>query len=525
MTRESDNKREFYVIQFIELSIEGIDDYVCVPYTWLILSSETHDKVIVAYPNDEDPSDTRDRVKRKERRNDKWGCYIATIKHKSDSYDDAVFWIAARYDYDKQPKLPFNKKLCSGYQVYQNLSKYYNLWKPLPISIKRPANTETRKEIDEKRLKQDKPAPSSRAIVNDAKVEARSPKIDQSVIIQDNQSMEFSQTEKSSVASDADESTESRSKIPRTEQTEKAPISADHNNSKSQANSSSNTMDVSMTATKPSTSAKQSTRPNQYNHQEYIPDRCSLSNFQPQIENVRSLANLDDHKQPVNKVPSQKLPTFYEGLNSLKISAQLHRQMNEGRRLVPIQKPVEKTLRPTKMERNLAIAAQNPSNSIDQTRQFSTRSVQQPLVVTRNQSQNDSRVLGTHTQNSRDQTARLRSIGMTSQEIQQERLRGFTESNTYDHRPTSETINMRTPSFKQNSTHLSNPTYQTPELAQQRHMQKPNQVDSQQRPKLRIGISIKRKERKRNSSLQGVTKTQPLSSILTNLLKSVRQTL
>ncbi|CAF4932948.1 unnamed protein product [Pieris macdunnoughi] len=65
---------------------------------------------------------------------------------------------------------------------------------------------------------------------------------------------------------------------------------------------------------------------------------------------------------------------------------------------------------------------------------------------------------------------------MTSQLIQQDRLRGFTESNTYDHRPTSETINMRTPSVRQNSTHLSNPTYQTPELARQRQMQKPNKV-------------------------------------------------
>ncbi|XP_047503328.1 uncharacterized protein LOC125048614 isoform X3 [Pieris napi] len=546
MTRESDNKREFYVIQFIQLlPFESIADYVCVPYTWLILSDETHDKVVVAYPNDEDPSDTRDRVKRKERRNDKWGYYMATIKHKSDSFNAAELWIAKRNNSgplvkkeskvtNKQPKLPFNKKLCSAYQSHLSKSND-NFRKPLPTSIKRPANTETRKEIDAKGLKQDKPAPSSSAVVNDAKVVARSQKIKQVVIVQDNQSMDFSQTEESSVASNADEITQSRSKIQRTEQTEQAvrsPVTnidsrtqiiniddenhsphvkkPDHNNSMSQAYSSSNTTDVSMTATKPSTSAKQSTRPNQYNHQEYIPDRCSLSNFQPQIDNVRSLANVDDHKQPVNEVPSRKLPISYKGWRD--------------RRSILIQKQVEKILFQMKMERNLAIGAQNPSNSIDQTRQLSTRSVQQPLVVTHNQSQNDSRVIGTHTENSRDQTAPLRSIGMTSQLIQQDILRGFTESNTYDHRPTSETIIMRTPSVRQNPTHLSNPTYQTPELARQRQMQKPNKVNSQQRPK--SGISIKPKDRKRKSSFQGVTKTPPLTSaISTNLLKTILQIL
>ncbi|XP_044597518.1 uncharacterized protein LOC123274088 [Cotesia glomerata] len=436
MTRRSDNKRAFYVVQFIELPFENIDDYVCVPYTWLTVRKAMYDKVVVAYPNDEDPFDTRDRVERKERYNDKWRFYMATVEYKSDSFDDAEFWIAARNDYgplveeeskvtDKQPKHPVNKKLRSAHQNHLSKSND-NFRKPLPrISNKRPANTKTKKEIDEKRLKIDKSAPSSSAVVNDAKVEARSPKRKQSVIIQDNQSMECSQTEESSVASNADESTESRSKIPHTEQTDQAlssPVTdidkrtqviniddedhsqrvkkPDHNNSMSQANSSSNTTDVSMTSTKPSTSAEQSTQPNQYNHQEYILDRCSLSNFQPQIENVRSLANVDDHKQIVNEVPSQKLPTSYKELNSLKLSAQLYSHMNGGRRLIPIQKQVEKRLRPTKMERNLAIAT----------------------------------------------------------------------------------------------------------------------------PKLRIGISIKPKDRKRKSSLQGVTKTSP-SSIMTNVLKSIRQTL
>ncbi|KAH0551129.1 hypothetical protein KQX54_000130, partial [Cotesia glomerata] len=99
MTRRSDNKRAFYVVQFIELPFENIDDYVCVPYTWLTVRKAMYDKVVVAYPNDEDPFDTRDRVERKERYNDKWRFYMATVEYKSDSFDDAEFWIAARNDY------------------------------------------------------------------------------------------------------------------------------------------------------------------------------------------------------------------------------------------------------------------------------------------------------------------------------------------------------------------------------------------------------------------------------------------
>ncbi|ABK63364.1 hypothetical protein [Cotesia plutellae polydnavirus] len=640
MRPKREDEHEFYAIQFIELPFEGIDDYVCVPYTWLIMHQVTEQRAVVAYPKDENPFDTRDRAKRKERYNDAWGFYMAAVKRGSNSYFDVEFWIATRNDYgplvekesevtEIQPKLRVNKKLPSANQNHKSKSND-NFRKPLPrISIKRPTTSELKKEINEKRLKLDESTQSSSAVVNDATVDLRSSNRKQSVIIQDKQSMECSQAEESSVASNADKSTEARSKTPGTEQTEQALFSPardidkrteainindedhsqrfkkpDHNNSMSQDNSSSNTTDVSMTAAKPSTTAEQSTQPNRSNHEEHIPDRSSSSNFQPQIENVRSLANVDDHKLLVDEVSSQKLSSSHGGLDSLKISAHLYRHMNEGRRLISSQKTVEKELGPTKMERNLAIATQNPSNSIDQTRHLSTSSVEQPPVVIQNQSQNDPQVSRTHTGNSRDQTALPRSIGMTSQEIhgpkinfetsndlasvdprnvlqsvnnaaaasqqlsslyhklssrirpsdeqqnsivheeyythsyqnqylptnpdnfRQEQLRGFKESNTYDHRSTSQTINMRIPSMKQNSTYLANPTYQTPELAQQRQMQ-PNQLDSQQqpqRPKLRIGISIKPKDRKQMPTCQGVTK-KTLPPIQTNALNSIRQAL
>ncbi|XP_045510682.1 uncharacterized protein LOC123705738 [Colias croceus] len=609
MTHNSDKKSAFYVVQFIDLPFEGIDDYVCVPCTWiieLIRKATINDRAVVAYPKNEHPVDTRDRAKRKERINDEWRFYMATIEYESNSYYDAELWIATRNNYgavveetskvtDIQPELSINKKLRS---VNKNHSSELNdnFRKPLPgTSIKRPSKSKSRKEINEQRLKLDESAQSSSAVVNDAKVEPRSPKRKQPVIIQDIQSMENSHAEKS-VVSHAEENTEPRSKTPCTDKTEQALSSPvkdvdkrievtnvddkDHsqrvkkpeqNNNMSQANSSSNAKDLTMTATQPSTADKQSTQPNQYNHQECIPDRSSLSNFLPQIENVRSLSNVDDHKLPANEISSQKVSSDYEGLCSPKIIAHLYRHMNAGRRLVPIQRP--------------------DRNSIAQTRPLSTSSVEQLPVVIQNQSQNDTQVSRTHTGNSsRDQTVPLRSIGMISQEIhgprinfdprnffqsvnnavatsqqptslshkppsyiqrsdghqnsvaheqyytnsyhnqylptnqdnfQQELLRGSTERNTYDHRPTSQTINMGIPSIRQNSTHLSNSTYQTPEDAQQGQMQ-PNHLNSQQqpqRPQLRIAISIKSKDR---NSLQGVTTKTP-SPILTNFRNSLQQ--
>ncbi|XP_045508923.1 uncharacterized protein LOC123704582 [Colias croceus] len=537
MTSESDNESAFYVVQFIddELPFEGIDDYVCVPRAWVVVLKGTNGKSVVAYPENEDPFDTRNRLKRKERINDEWKFYMASIKYESNSYDDAELWIATRNNYgpvveekskvtDIQPELSINKKLRSVNKNHSSESND-NFRKPLPrTSIKRPSKSKSRKEINEQRLKLDESAQSSSVVVNDAKVEPRSPKRKQSVIIQDIQSMENSHAEKS-VVSHAEENTEPRSKTPCTDKTEQALSSPvkdvdkrievtnvddkdhsqrvkkpEHNNNMSQANSSSNVADVSMAATQPSTADKQSTQPNQYNHQECIPDRSSLSNFLPQIENVRSLANVDDHKLPVNEVSSQKVSSDYEELCSPKIIAYSH--MNAGRRLVPIQRP--------------------DRNSIAQTRPLSTSSVEQLPVVIQNQSQNDPQVSRTHTGNSsRDQTVPLRSIGMISQEIhgprinfdprnvfqsvnnaaatsqqpsslshkppsyiqrsdghqnsvaheqyytnsyqnqylptnqdnfQQELLRGSTERNTYDHRPTSQTINMRIPLIRQNST-------------------------------------------------------------------------
>lgn len=84
MTLKSENERAFCVVQFIELPFEGIDDYVCVPNTWLI--ARKAQRAVVAYPKDEEPFDTRDRAERKERYNDKWRFYMATVKYESSEF-------------------------------------------------------------------------------------------------------------------------------------------------------------------------------------------------------------------------------------------------------------------------------------------------------------------------------------------------------------------------------------------------------------------------------------------------------
>lgn len=105
-----------------------------------------------------------------------------------------------------------------------------------------------------------------------------------------------------------------------------------------------------------------------------------------------------------------------------------------------------------------------------------------------------------------------------------------TTSQQLPHRTTPQTANIRIPSSRQNSTHLSNPMYQTPELAHQRQMQ-PNQRDSQQqsqRPKLGIPTSTKPKDKKLMSTLQGVTKKilppmqSNVPSLLPELLSSIK---
>ncbi|CAD6243348.1 GSCOCT00013040001.2-RA-CDS [Cotesia congregata] len=515
MKRHNNYKRAFYVVQFIELPFEGIDDYVCVPYTWLIVRKATDQKAVVAYPKDEDPFNTRDRVKRKERHNHEWRFYMAIVKYESDSYGDAEYWIATRNDYgplvekelkttDSEPKFPLNKKLRVANRNHSSKLND-NPRKPLPrISIKRPALPEPNKQLDGKRIKLDDAAQSSSAVVTDANAEPGSSRQEQSIIAQDNQPMESAQTE--TTASDSNGTSSSSQRKDENLQ-ESLPI-------QEQQELGMPYIDVATSDTPALVIDEDEEVQTASIVEQQVPSNQAISQFTEQPEPIR------EPKIPVapsiemtNNSQGSRMddalnngPTSNRLLNSPKISAQLYSQMIEARRLIPTQKPVEKNLRPMNIARNLAITEHNSSNLMDQTGSLSTRSV--PIQQQHHTSSYQNQNLPTNQSN-----------------FEQDLLSKSAETNNYEQRPNSRPIRMSTPSIGQNSINSSTPLYQISELPQLRQSQ-PSQQDSQrqpQKPKRRIGTSTKPQNNRQTPTFQ-VTK-ETLSPILTKVLNSLRQAL
>ncbi|CAG17398.1 unnamed protein product [Bracoviriform congregatae] len=225
-----DQRRLFYVVQFAELPFENIDDYVCVPYCWIILRKSPNQKIVVTYPNNEDPSETRERVRRKERPNDSWRFYMAYLKYDSDDFEDADLWIA-KNEYgpvkeisekkDTKPEHQLDRKLRSANRSSwsgSNLDKpqvtvkpYNNPRKPLPrISIRRPLSQESNQNLNNKYLKLDE-NPEPVMITNHITAASGSSKREQSVIITGNHVIQKDQT-KMKYASDGEMNTEQSTK-------------------------------------------------------------------------------------------------------------------------------------------------------------------------------------------------------------------------------------------------------------------------------------------------------------------------
>ncbi len=317
--------------------------------------------------------------------------------------------------------------------------------KPLPkISIKLPALTGPEKKLDETRLKLDEAAQSS--VVNDADADPGCLKRGQSISIQDNQLMECAPTKETAAAFSGNESTEPRTETQPTEQNKQTlsvpVIDVDEPMGVMNINEKDHSQDVKMpdgnsiisqrhlsnnttaalivAAAEPSTLAEQTTQPNQHNNQEQILENgSSFSNFQPRIENVRSIApDYNDHELHVNDVSNNE-PASHHLPDLSKMSAHLYSQTNGARRLVPTQEPVEKRIHPMNITKNLPIAAQSPLNLMGQTGSPSTPSVaEQSSVVTQSRSQNSPRVQKMCTKNRREQTAPSRNISISSQDIQ-----------------------------------------------------------------------------------------------------------
>ncbi|KAH0547179.1 hypothetical protein KQX54_017395 [Cotesia glomerata] len=560
MTRNSD-ELPFYVVQFLKLPYEGIDDYVCVPHTWVIVLRTPSGQTVVSYPEDKDPSLTRDRAKRKEKCNDEWKFYIATIKHQSNSYRNAELWIASRKDHrpleeretrripDTQPESTPN--LNSRNSTQDHSSKLNaNPRKPLPRTlIKQPALPELNKQLDGKRFKLNKAVKSSSASVIDTNTES---KREQSTSIQDNQSTKLAQTQETAAASNINSRTKQRTLTQRTEQNKEAlslPVidvnrppevmkiddrhhspgikTSNQNNSTSHSHLS-NTAAASMSTAKPSTSTQRNTQPNQYNNQEHIlHNRSSLSNSKTQLENVRSLANAhEDHELRSHEVSSITQSISHKVINSIKIPPQLCDNVYGIEDLVQARNAIDKKIRLRNMKRNLEIAAQNSLNLMDQPGSSSVRSVEeQSSVVSQTRPQDGLRVREMHPRNSTDQISPLWEIIINSPEIHAPKRNAASANNTplaSQNLPSSS----YTPSTEQILTKPSNPLHQTFKFPQQRPSQS-NQQDLQQQsqiPEIRTSVSNELQNERQMPTLQEVRK-KVQSSVLSNLLKSIRSTL
>ncbi|CAH0731995.1 unnamed protein product, partial [Brenthis ino] len=227
-----------------------------------------------------------------------------------------------------------------------------NLRNPLS-RIKRSALSEPKKQLDGKRLKLDEAAQSSSAFFNYANAEPVCSKSQQLMIIQDNQSMECAQRETTAFASNGESSSSQRTvtALSMPSLNVDVPTIAIDDDKEVQP---TNNMEQQLSSNQVTTKFMEMLQPGQ----------------SPKISVAPSMEMIytdQEHRtdEVLNNEPSSH--------NSLKLSANLYSHMDRARPLVPIQKTVEKRTRPTNISRNLAIAAQNPSNSMDQTESLSMR--------------------------------------------------------------------------------------------------------------------------------------------------------
>ncbi|CAG4935471.1 unnamed protein product [Colias eurytheme] len=85
----------YVVVQFLQLPYADIDDYSCVPYSWIRGRRATDRKSLILYP-DEPPSITKMRIINNDKPSEKWKLYMAIIKHESHSYEDACEFIMGK---------------------------------------------------------------------------------------------------------------------------------------------------------------------------------------------------------------------------------------------------------------------------------------------------------------------------------------------------------------------------------------------------------------------------------------------
>ncbi|XP_057336872.1 protein PFC0760c-like [Microplitis mediator] len=83
---------QYYVVEFSDPPYCDIDQYVCIPDSWIQLREIVDQAVVTKFPV-ENLSITKKRVKDGEVFSDAWSIYVAEVKYGTDSYEDAEKYI------------------------------------------------------------------------------------------------------------------------------------------------------------------------------------------------------------------------------------------------------------------------------------------------------------------------------------------------------------------------------------------------------------------------------------------------
>ncbi|KAJ2948312.1 hypothetical protein O0L34_g7548 [Tuta absoluta] len=433
MENNQDDEKPYYVIRFIEIPYENIDNYICVPHSWVVNRRPTDKKVRVAYPSDEHRFDTRDRVIRNEKHNEKWKLYMAEIKYETVNFKDADYWIASRNDFgpltnDSQSEPTFHIQLPRSSQNHSSKSmrdKHQltpkiteNIQKlSAKKSLKRATQSGATEQLDEKRRRQsnvDRPSGSAGKYIN---MGPGGLKRELSTVIGERDQTEAAAASRNEPTPSQVTSGKHHHQVRRAEiQLPSLPIiEADgptdattideegqshygiqsrEANCNSQSQHASKPTTASMSPPQPSTSVEQPPNSKHHYYQRNSQDReNSHSNFQPIITEVRSIKETDTNQTPCTdsfSPPFSSNKQYYTSTShhlpsSLKMSARLFSPMHERPSSIPIHEPSEMRILLTNSERRVDITSQNPSNLMDQIRSSSASPPEiQEQTVTQN---------------------------------------------------------------------------------------------------------------------------------------------
>ncbi|KAH0547115.1 hypothetical protein KQX54_017153 [Cotesia glomerata] len=323
MLTNMDHKKLYYVVQFLDPPFKTIDEYVCVPSSWVILEKSSEQKGNVTYPNNENPSDTRRRVKRRKNPNDDWRFYPALIKFESENYKKAKHWISRNscYESDEEElgirdtqKPEQNKNPCREIQPCSSgsnsdkpeltLKTDSSPRKPLPKISMRRLLSQKHDETSNKRLKLDDTKPKPGIVTDHITTASECSKQKQSIIITGNQVIQKEQIKTSCDSND---------KVNTDQNTQSAVVKENRSVKMSIQSISSKLLAKHQHSYQPPTEQQQSQQPPTEQQQSLQPLTQRLFSLQPQTDREPPRQSLTEqqpsHQRPIQQRQLQQPPT------------------------------------------------------------------------------------------------------------------------------------------------------------------------------------------------------------------------